>query len=108
MNRFLILLLVLHTAFAQAQFSATTRLVLTPVSVKDRAGKSVDGLTAADFELYEKGAQRKFELESTFAPISLVVALQLSLSELFGTQVCTLFGIGGLRPRPSLCFFGSR
>src|SRR5690242_13541719 len=32
----------------------------------------------------------------------------LSLSELFGTKVSALFGIGGLRPRPNLCVPDSR
>lgn len=67
-----------HTAFGQAQFKTTTQLVLTPVRVTDGAGKTVDGLKAEDFELFENGKLRKFELESTFEPVSLVVAVQTS------------------------------
>jgi hypothetical protein len=67
-----------HTAFGQAQFKTTTQLVLTPVRVTDSAGKTVDGLKAEDFELFENGKLRKFELESTFEPVSLVVAVQTS------------------------------
>ena len=95
--RWLVLLLAIHTAGAQdtpAQFSATSRLVLTPVRVTDRLGKTVDGLTAGDFELYDNGVFRRFDLETSFAPISLVVAIQSSV--ISGPALAKIQKIGSL------------
>jgi VWFA-related protein len=93
----LVLLLAIHTGSAQdtpAQFSANSRLVLAPVRVTDRLGKSVDGLTAGDFELYDQGAFRRFDVETTFAPISLVVAIQSSV--ISGPALAKIQKIGSL------------
>lgn len=83
-----------HTAFGQAQFRTTTQLVLTPVRVTDRAGKTVDGLKGEDFELFENGALRKFDIESTFEPVSLVVAVQTSV--ISGPALAKIQKIGSL------------
>jgi VWFA-related protein len=96
-GKLLILWLVIHTASAQdtpAIFSATSRLVLAPVRVTDRSGKTVDGLTASDFELYDQGRARSFELETSFAPISLVVAIQSSV--ISGPALAKVQKIGSL------------
>jgi VWFA-related protein len=58
------------------QFRASSRLVLAPVQVTDGAGKAVEGLTEADFELYDGGMRRNFTLETENAPLSIVVAIQ--------------------------------
>jgi VWFA-related protein len=96
-GKLLILWLAIHTGTAQdtpANFSATSRLVLAPVRVTDRGGKSVDGLTASDFELSDQGRPRAFELETSFAPISLVVAIQSSL--ISGPALAKVQKIGSL------------
>ena len=90
----LLLLPGAHSASAQAQFKTTTQLVLTPVRVTDHLGKTVDGLKADDFELFENGKPRKFELESTFEPVSLVVAVQTS--GISGPALAKIRKIGGL------------
>jgi VWFA-related protein len=96
-GKLLILWLAIHSGIAQdtpAKFSATSRLVLAPVRVTDRAGKSVDGLSAGDFELYDQGRARAFEVETSFAPISLVVAIQSSL--ISGPALAKVQKIGSL------------
>lgn len=70
------MLAVLHSALAQETFRAGTGLVMTPVRVTDRAGKTVEGLKQKDFEVYDQGAMRSFALEEEFAPVALVVAVQ--------------------------------
>mgnify|MGYP000228434112 CR=1 FL=1 len=61
---------------AAVQFRASSRLVLVPVQVSDAAGKTIESLTEADFELYDRGVMRKFRLEPENAPLSVVVAVQ--------------------------------
>jgi len=63
--------------------------------VSERAGKSVDGLTAADFELYDAGVRRSFELESSASPaLSLVVAIQTT--SISGPALAKIQKIGSL------------
>jgi VWFA-related protein len=51
--------------------------VLVPTIVTDRDGNYVQGLKAADFRVYDNGAlQEQFKVDETFAPISLVIAVQ--------------------------------
>ena len=65
----------LFVATAYAQFTANTQLVVETVSVKDKSGKPVEGLTAKDFTVTEDGVAqtiRFFEyqkLEEIAAPL---------------------------------------
>ena len=58
-------------AFAQPQerpqFRASSQLVLVPVQVTTQAGKTVESLSEADFELYDSGVMRRFRLEPDLA-----------------------------------------
>ena len=53
-------LLLLATSAASAQVKETidVHLVEVPVTVVDRAGNPVRGLTAANFELFDRGTKR--------------------------------------------------
>src|SRR5438045_1673180 len=52
-------LLLAATAAAQVRESVTVNLVEVPVSVVDGSGNAVRGLTAANFELYDKGKKQQ-------------------------------------------------
>ncbi|HEX9457748.1 MAG TPA: VWA domain-containing protein [Thermoanaerobaculia bacterium] len=51
-------LLATSAAFAQVKETIDVHLVEVPVTVVDRAGNPVRGLTAANFELFDRGAKR--------------------------------------------------
>jgi VWFA-related protein len=76
------------------QFRASARLVLVPVQVADAAGKTVENLTEADFELYDQGTMRKFRLETENAPLSVMVAVQTSV--IAGPALAKVQKIGSL------------
>src|SRR5258708_3961807 len=66
-------------AFAQDPVIRTTvPLILVPTSVTDRQGKTIDGLEAPDFEMFDNGKPVRHNLEVTRQPIALVVAVQTS------------------------------
>jgi VWFA-related protein len=77
----LIILLAFSLAAQEPRFGAQSRLVLMPISVKDRFGEPVDGLEASDFVILDEGRPQKVLLD-TFgtgvAPIALVIAVQSS------------------------------
>src|SRR5579871_3466544 len=57
------------------------KLVLVPVTVTDRKGKLIDGLTEDEFALADSGVRQKIHLDTSdtiVAPVSLVVAVQCS------------------------------
>jgi VWFA-related protein len=65
-------------AGAQAQFKATSTLVLAPTTVTTAEGKFVDGLQAADLVLYDNNVPQPLQVEEAFNPLSLIVALETS------------------------------
>jgi VWFA-related protein len=82
----LVCFILLHLRVASAQnpaaapeFRAETNVVQVPVSVSDKKGKNIQGLTVRDFKLLDDGVPGEITLD-TFdtgvAPISLVVAIQ--------------------------------
>jgi VWFA-related protein len=65
-------------AAQEPRLSTTSRLVIAPATVVDRDGKFVDGLRDGDFELYDNGVPRHTQVDFTYFPISLVIAVQSS------------------------------
>lgn len=78
-------LVSLSLAFAQealAQITLRSDLVLVPVAVRDRQGRFVRDLTAADFEIYDNGRKQPiafFSTESVPGQLSRPLALSLLL-----------------------------
>src|SRR5690349_9448732 len=56
--------------------SVTTHLVMTPVTVTDRAGNIVNNLTPKDFRLTDNGKVQKIDEDVAIHPISMVIAVQ--------------------------------
>ncbi len=66
---------------AMLQFDAESRLVLVPVTVTDAKGRTVDGLTPADFRVFDNGRPQAVSVDTLatgVAPIALVIAVQSS------------------------------
>jgi VWFA-related protein len=57
-------------------FVQTVKEVMAPVTVTDRDGKVVNGLTALDFNLLDNGKPQAISVDTIAHPISLVVAVQ--------------------------------
>jgi VWFA-related protein len=56
--------------------SITTRVVLAPVTVVDRSGSFVPGLTPYDFRLYDNGKIQRITEDMATHPLSVVVVIQ--------------------------------
>jgi VWFA-related protein len=54
----------------------TVRVVVAPTTVLDKDGNYVAGLKPSEFTLYDNGKKQDIRVEESFAPISLVVAIQ--------------------------------
>ncbi|MBK5294966.1 MAG: VWA domain-containing protein [Acidobacteriia bacterium] len=54
--------------------------MITPVSVTDRSGHPIDGLSERDFVLLDNGEPRKMDGDIIIEPIALVIAVQTSSS----------------------------
>ena len=66
---------------AAAFFSTGTTAVLVPVAVRDRRGRVVEGLTEADFALFEEGVRQELSFFQTAnMPLDLVLAVDFSAS----------------------------
>jgi VWFA-related protein len=62
------------------KFVQTVKEVMAPVTVTDRDGKNVNGLTALDFRLLDNGKPQAISVDTLAHPISLVVAVQANAS----------------------------
>ena len=67
-------------ALATAQFKSTATLVIAPTVVIDANSRYVDGLEPRDLVLYDNGVAQSIQVDESFSPISLVVAIQTSSS----------------------------
>jgi VWFA-related protein len=61
-------------------FQSSVKEVMAPVTVTDKDGLNVNGLTALDFRLLDNGKPQAFTLDTVAHPISLVVAVQANTS----------------------------
>jgi len=57
-------------------FRQDVRIVMTPVTVTDRGGGIVSGLTPADFRLLDNGKPQKITEDQAVHPISMVMVIQ--------------------------------
>jgi len=64
---------------AQPILRVPVQLVVAPTSVTDRAGNFINGLTAADFQLYDNNVPQQVHEDGDFLPISLAIAIQTNL-----------------------------
>jgi VWFA-related protein len=71
-------LFLLTAAIAGAQFKSTATLVIAPTTVTDSKGKYIDALEPADLVLYDNGVRQPIQVDESYSPISLVVAVQTS------------------------------
>ena len=71
-------LLLLIATVAGAQFKSTATLVVAPTTVTDSKGKYIDAMDPEDLVLYDNGVRQPIQVDESFNPISLVVAVQTS------------------------------
>lgn len=68
-----------QTSIAPVKFRATTQMVLVPVTVTDRTGKTVSGLGPKDFTIFDDRApQRIVPVRTEDAPSSIGLVLDTS------------------------------
>jgi len=92
--RFALFAVALCLGAQEPVIRTTVPLVLVPTSVTDHHGKTVDGLTDADFEVLDNGQPVKHTLETTVQPVALVVAVQTSA--ISGPALAKIQKIGAL------------
>src|SRR5271168_5022285 len=76
-----VVLTVAISAQQQPTISTNVPLVLVPVTVTDRKGNFIDGLSVDDFVLADDGVRQRVRMDrsdTVLAPVSLVVAVQCS------------------------------
>jgi len=101
MNRsILILAAVLCTLTVSGQqptIQTNVPLVLVPVTVAERKGALIDGLTVDDFVLSDDGVRQKIHLDTSdtvLAPVSVVLAIQCS--DISSTALAKINRVGGM------------
>ncbi len=75
-------LLALFSALLPAQepiLRVPVSLIVAPTSVTDHSGNFINGLTAADFRLYDNDVPQQIHEDGDFLPISLAIAVQTNL-----------------------------
>ena len=60
------------------KFSSNTQTVIAPVLVTDRAGNIIDGLRPNQFHLFDNNKEQNIQVDVSFQPISLVIAIEAS------------------------------
>ena len=70
-----VVLLAAIAALAFAQFKSTATLVVAPTTIVDANGNYVD-VDPSDLILYDNGVRQPIQVDESFNPISLVVAVQ--------------------------------
>ena len=61
-----------------ARFKSTVPLVVMPVTVADREGRLVDGLSENDLIVYDNNVPQRIKMDTVIHPISLAVLVQAS------------------------------
>ncbi len=61
-----------------ATFRTSTINIVAPVLVTDQQGNIIDGLKPEQFHLYDNGKEQNIQVDVTYDPISLVVAMECS------------------------------
>ncbi len=59
-------------------FVVTTERVVVPVTIFDRDGGYVNGIQPQQFHLYDNGKEQNIDVDITYQPISLVIAIESS------------------------------
>jgi VWFA-related protein len=57
-------------------FQVRTELVVTPVTVFDKRGAYVNGIQPKQFHLFDNNKQQQIEVDMTYQPISIAIAIQ--------------------------------
>jgi len=63
---------------AITSFQTTVQNIVAPVLVTDRDGNIVDALKPSQFHLYDNGVEQNISVDTSYMPISLVVAIEKS------------------------------
>jgi VWFA-related protein len=81
MRRAVVLAFAASLAAQEPRFEVRSRLVPVPVTVTDLKGRSIDGLEASDFLMFDNGRPQKATVDTIdtgVAPIALLIAVQSS------------------------------
>ena len=78
MVRYCIPLLVVSLLAQEIGLRSTSKLVVAPVSITDKQGKPVRGLTSSDLVVLDNNVPAKIQIEEVIAPISLAIVVEAS------------------------------